>query len=194
MKNNLSILILLGAFVIAFSSCKSLTNFSIEKRQHRGGYYVDWGNGKVKTDPAKSSTARREASDKPAAARSTTTAPSESAAKATDQSIAYIPVEKNRKNTPDRPVRNSIKVKNEPVAQQEQTVRESTEYNYSNSESYFDKKASDTPDWVYAVLCILLPPLAVFLKFGIGTEFWISVLLTLLFWIPGVIYAFIVIF
>ncbi len=38
-----------------------------------------------------------------------------------------------------------------------------------------------------------LPPLAVALKFGIGTEFWISILLTLLFWIPGVIYALILI-
>ncbi|HQW23460.1 MAG TPA: YqaE/Pmp3 family membrane protein [Bacteroidia bacterium] len=43
------------------------------------------------------------------------------------------------------------------------------------------------------LFAILLPPLAVGLKFGIGTEFWISVLLTLLFWIPGVIYALILI-
>lgn len=39
------------------------------------------------------------------------------------------------------------------------------------------------------ILSFLLPPLAVFLKHGLGTEFLISLLLTLVGWIPGVIYA-----
>ncbi len=46
-----------------------------------------------------------------------------------------------------------------------------------------------------AILAILLPPLAVYLHQGeINNKFWISLLLTLLFWLPGVIYALIVIF
>lgn len=45
-----------------------------------------------------------------------------------------------------------------------------------------------------AILAILLPPLAVALhEDGINGKFWISLLLTLLFWIPGVIYALIVV-
>ena len=40
------------------------------------------------------------------------------------------------------------------------------------------------------VLSILLPPLAVFLKRGVGIELLISILLTLIGWLPGVIYAF----
>lgn len=45
-----------------------------------------------------------------------------------------------------------------------------------------------------AVLAILLPPLAVYLHEGTtNNKFWISVLLTLLFWVPGVIYALIVV-
>lgn len=43
------------------------------------------------------------------------------------------------------------------------------------------------------ILAVLLPPLAVFLHVGIGTQFWISLILTLLFWIPGVIYALLVV-
>ena len=44
------------------------------------------------------------------------------------------------------------------------------------------------------ILAILLPPLAVYLHQGeINNKFWISLVLTLLFWIPGVIYALIVI-
>ncbi len=45
-----------------------------------------------------------------------------------------------------------------------------------------------------AILAILLPPLAVYLHEGtINGKFWLSILLTLLFWIPGVIYALIVV-
>lgn len=40
------------------------------------------------------------------------------------------------------------------------------------------------------ILNLLLPPLAVFMKHGIGTTLLISILLTLLGWIPGVIHAF----
>jgi len=44
------------------------------------------------------------------------------------------------------------------------------------------------------ILAILLPPLAVYLHQGaINDKFWISLILTLLFWLPGVIYALIVI-
>ncbi|HEX7906178.1 MAG TPA: YqaE/Pmp3 family membrane protein [Chitinophagaceae bacterium] len=44
------------------------------------------------------------------------------------------------------------------------------------------------------ILAILLPPLAVYLHQGeINNKFWISLILTLLFWLPGVIYALVVI-
>lgn len=39
------------------------------------------------------------------------------------------------------------------------------------------------------ILALLLPPLAVFLADGLGTMFWIDLLLTLFFWLPGVIFA-----
>lgn len=40
------------------------------------------------------------------------------------------------------------------------------------------------------ILNIFIPPLAVFLKHGLGTAFLISILLTMLGWLPGVIHAF----
>ncbi|WP_449301370.1 YqaE/Pmp3 family membrane protein [Pontibacter locisalis] len=43
------------------------------------------------------------------------------------------------------------------------------------------------------VLAVLLPPLAVFLHDGIGTSFWINIILTLLFIIPGIIHALLVV-
>ncbi len=42
------------------------------------------------------------------------------------------------------------------------------------------------------VLNILLPPVAVFMKHGLGGTFLLNVLLTLIGWLPGVIHAFIV--
>lgn len=59
------------------------------------------------------------------------------------------------------------------------------------------KKAGAEPSTntlLLVILAILLPPLAVYLHEGeINTRFWISLLLTLLFWLPGVIYALIVV-
>ena len=42
------------------------------------------------------------------------------------------------------------------------------------------------------ILNIVLPPLAVYLKHGLGVTFLISLLLTALGWVPGVIHAFLV--
>lgn len=44
-------------------------------------------------------------------------------------------------------------------------------------------------DIVRLIAAIFLPPLGVFLQEGIGTQFWINVLLTLLGYIPGIIHA-----
>lgn len=56
------------------------------------------------------------------------------------------------------------------------------------------KGEASTNTLLLVILAILLPPLAVYLYEGeINTKFWIALLLTILFWIPGVIYALIVI-
>ncbi|MFS8017203.1 putative proteolipid membrane potential modulator [Helianthus anomalus] len=49
--------------------------------------------------------------------------------------------------------------------------------------------SNGTLTFIDIILAIILPPLGVFLKFGCKVEFWICVLLTLLGWIPGIIYA-----
>jgi len=56
------------------------------------------------------------------------------------------------------------------------------------------KRESDTNTILLAILAILLPPLAVYLhEDEINGKFWLSLVLTLLFWLPGVIYALIVV-
>jgi uncharacterized membrane protein YqaE (UPF0057 family) len=44
-------------------------------------------------------------------------------------------------------------------------------------------------DLLRILLAILLPPLGVFLQVGLGTQFWINVLLTLLGYVPGIVHA-----
>jgi len=51
----------------------------------------------------------------------------------------------------------------------------------------------DTNTLLMIIIAILLPPVAVFLKKGAGMELVISIVLTILFWVPGVIYALLVV-
>lgn len=44
-------------------------------------------------------------------------------------------------------------------------------------------------DIVRIILAIFLPPLGVFLQVGLGAQFWLNILLTLLGYIPGIIHA-----
>lgn len=55
------------------------------------------------------------------------------------------------------------------------------------------KRATDDRTILLVILAILLPPAAVAVYEGITTRFWISLLLTLLFFLPGLIYALIVV-
>jgi uncharacterized membrane protein YqaE (UPF0057 family) len=44
-------------------------------------------------------------------------------------------------------------------------------------------------DVIRILLAILIPPLGVFLQVGIGLQFWLNILLTLLGYVPGIIHA-----
>ncbi len=47
----------------------------------------------------------------------------------------------------------------------------------------------DSNQLLYVIIAILLPPLAVFLKKGFGSDLIINIILTLLFFVPGLIHA-----
>ncbi|CAL0300158.1 unnamed protein product [Lupinus luteus] len=46
-----------------------------------------------------------------------------------------------------------------------------------------------TATFIDIILAIILPPLGVFLKFGCKVEFWITLVLTIFGYLPGIIYA-----
>lgn len=50
------------------------------------------------------------------------------------------------------------------------------------------------PGIVAIVAAILLPPLGIFLTRGLGAAFWIGVVLTLIGWVPGIVFALVAMF
>ena len=42
---------------------------------------------------------------------------------------------------------------------------------------------------IEVLLALFVPPVAVFLKVGLGVQFWINLLLTLFFFFPGMVHA-----
>lgn len=55
------------------------------------------------------------------------------------------------------------------------------------------KSGADGETLLLVIIAILLPPLAMALYDGLSTRFWISLLLWLLFYIPGLIYTLVII-
>lgn len=47
----------------------------------------------------------------------------------------------------------------------------------------------DTNTLPLVIIAVLLPPLAVGLKRGVGAQLLLSIVLTLLFWLPGLLHA-----
>ncbi|MEZ5594253.1 MAG: YqaE/Pmp3 family membrane protein [Gammaproteobacteria bacterium] len=48
---------------------------------------------------------------------------------------------------------------------------------------------SGPADFIRVLLSVLLPPLGVFFQVGLGGQFWLNILLTLMGYLPGVIHA-----
>ena len=44
-------------------------------------------------------------------------------------------------------------------------------------------------DILRIIVAIFIPPLGVFLQVGLGRDFWINLILTLIFYFPGLIHA-----
>lgn len=83
----------------------------------------------------------------------------------------------------------SPKAKKEQIREMKNRLRSWKKENHRSA-----KEATDDTV-LLALLAVFLPPLAVFLKEEeINARFWISVLLTLLFWLPGIVYALLVVF
>lgn len=179
---------------------------SIEKRHYNSGYHVEWYSqrGKIKkAEPV----AQPEKENKQSLAVQQ---------EVTNESDAHVPVsnEEITKPTVSNESATIAPVKSESkknvAAKTEKKTSKSTEAKVegvkpSSIEKGFSAKSSmadlDSPksplsvdEILLIILCFLLPPLAVYLDQGsVNRKFWISVILTLLIWVPGIVYAILVV-
>ena len=100
--------------------------------------------------------------------------------------IEDVSIQRNSKETNSPQFISNTKTKNEVRTSSREKIEQRRKID-SNSTSADDRLI------LLVILAILIPPLAVFLARGIGTEFWISLILTLLFYFPGMIYSLLVV-
>jgi len=194
------------------SSCSRLENITVTKRQHRSGYYVDLGSRKKET-PVRKVAKSNLPEEKPVAViteTSPTVAVTEPTIKQENVSLANSTTESTpapqsnwakqalKKKEVHSETTNNIFASRQTTSEikeivNSETLKKRTRSFADSIDQLRTNTSEDVPFWLLIVLAIILPPLAVGLKFGISTEFWISILLTLLFWLPGVIYALILI-
>jgi uncharacterized membrane protein YqaE (UPF0057 family) len=194
---------LLVATSTLLSSCSSNSGLAIEKRKYRGGYHVTWNGGQSTPKTEKTEIAVTSTPEVITPAATLTAAPVQISAEITpvlaERTTAYpAPVITETQETsvsissysaPKLATGISAEMTKSELKQFRKEIKKSMK-----QETRSFAGDSGLPEWALAILCIILPPLAVGLELGVGTDFWINILLTLLFWIPGVIHAFVVIF
>ncbi len=85
-------------------------------------------------------------------------------------------------------------LKNLPRKERKERIKEAKKQLKELKRDKKNGKSRDVDKVILIILAILLPPLAVYLHQGeINKKFWICLLLTLLFILPGIIYALLVV-
>ena len=107
-----------------------------------------------------------------------------------------IAVSKSKNNTTKKNPLINLKKSNvteKKNVNREVKINKATRYLLSRISDQPNTTELNTDQLILVILAIIIPPLAVFLARGIGTEFWISLILTILGWLPGVIYSLLVV-
>lgn len=125
------------------------------------------------------------------------------------QELAVVPSEKKEVRSTSNESKSEVKESNEvavttteeeQVVVTEESIKKEVKSNKKDIKRSFKSISNTThntggDDILIILLCIFIPPLAVFLVLDLGKEFWIDLLLwVFLFGIGGIIYAFIVCF
>ena len=182
-------------FAVAFlSSCSQFGNLDIQKRHYNKGFYVhrsekhDAVSAEEKTMTAAVTETATEI-QQPAAVEETSPAP-------VAQPSVAVAVQQQAAEKSNHAVRSAFE---KPATHSTTIVPVKTKT--PASIVMHDRKApaghasGDVDLLILVILALLLPPLAVFLKEGdLTINFWIDLLLCLLFFLPGIIFALLVVF
>jgi uncharacterized membrane protein YqaE (UPF0057 family) len=194
MKKQLKSTLLIATIGILFPSCSNLSKISLTKRHYRRGYYVELGN-KTNALPISPTTSRliikpRNQISFPAIAakpKEPILANTEKVSKEKINSVQKIVITQKEIQQADENMNNSSLPK--------LSVENNLTQAYRNSQAG-EVRAEVNVNVSYAliIICaIFIPPLGVGLMYGINSYFWIDLILTLLFFFPGMIFALIVV-
>jgi uncharacterized membrane protein YqaE (UPF0057 family) len=192
---------------VTLSSCGSL---GFTKRKYRKGYHWDIAKNASATDKkeARPTTGekRKIATSTPLYEETPAVAVIEKSSPAITKTSKPTP-EKEKTNTSDNKTYFHSNTAKKEVHPSEVTVSAKKEDHQASENkiskplpaklsTYASKKGGDVNKALLVICCIFLPPLAVYLfQDDINTDFWVDLLLTLLlFWIFGMIFAFMVCF
>lgn len=193
MKKVLVPITLLALVAILFSSCSNSSKLAFTKRHYRNGYFVD-RIGKVNTK------------ENPSVARIPIRANRVSHAQVILSSkapaVTNIPVLVSQK--PVMVEQNTVQLKTEKTALAINSAlttpnppalnTNTNKYSDNEDEHEGHARVDANLSFVVVVLCaIFIPPLGVALAYGIDSYFWIDLILTLIFFFPGMIFALIVV-
>jgi uncharacterized membrane protein YqaE (UPF0057 family) len=189
-------LLTLVAIALIYSSC------TVEKRHYMSGYHVEWnhkapkigGDGNETTEVAETP----KVSNNPENNETTITETSVTYVNSSEKNITNKTEATENTETPAQKAINS----NEKVEVSSQTIVESNKkeiapsvLNPSNdNQSISNHESSETDLLILVILAVVIPPLAVFLKEGSwNARCWIDLLLCFLFYLPGIIYALLIV-
>lgn len=219
MKNFTSYLLFLASAALIVSSCSTSSDLSsssaIQKRRYTKGYHLNIP-GKYKEKTQQLSVNRVEPIESQVEVTASANVDALEKQPVISASANVDPIEHNVSASVDETaiVFEAIKTIDLSTNETSTTPKANFEYHFKsvNSQSksqerksLFSKSHSTVSAPIalppqgggsmllYIILAILLPPLAVGLLYGITTEFWISLLLTILGYLPGIIYSLIVV-
>lgn len=183
---------------VIFTSCS--TSVEIAKRHFNNGYYVHIASKKNVTAPVKEDLVAKNDVQVVAAdvkAESLIAEQPVVVNSATVENVSAVKTVPGIKRTVaevQKQQGESLPVVTETNSHISQVSDYNTAIEKPNRKGLFSFMRGDAPAIVLILLCIFLPPLAVGIVDDWGSKFWFDILLTLLFYFPGMIYAFFVCF
>jgi uncharacterized membrane protein YqaE (UPF0057 family) len=187
-KSIISLGSVLLTLLVLISSCGSTLN--ITKRRHSSGYYVsisgDDHNGSKRTMERKDKARKADQTILNKIDSETISTDAEKSDNAAEDQTEKIKTVKDQNFS-------SEQITAAEEFSQMSTLKKIKALKRLKKENKSDDNAEVTL-LLLVILAILLPPVAVYMKRGVSTPFWLSILLSLLFWLPGIIYALLIVF
>jgi uncharacterized membrane protein YqaE (UPF0057 family) len=174
-------------YLIALAGTFLLGSCTMEKRHYLSGFYTDFGKHTVSTASANTISVKDHHSETISSV-------------ASDQKVLPAKVDASSMNVPvaiqnpEQPKANTIAEANSGNVQKDlpaitPSVPVSPVPDHMSVKPLPGDVDNGFPVWAYVLIALLLPPLAVALKYGCHAAFWLCLLFTVLGFLPGIIYA-----